>query len=126
MVDIFTGVYATSASSPRSAAATGPGRAATSTWRSSTAPSRPRQTGDELSRSGKAPTRLGNAHPNIVPYQVFEVADGHVIVAVGNDGQYVRFCSVIGAEHLAGPADYATNGGRVRKPRALVPLLAPS
>ena len=46
--------------------------------------------------SGKAPRRMGNAHPNIVPYQVFPVADGHVIVAVGNDGQFARFVAVLG------------------------------
>ncbi|WP_181707688.1 CaiB/BaiF CoA transferase family protein [Chthonobacter rhizosphaerae] len=74
--------------------------------------------------SGRAPTRLGNAHPNIVPYQVFAVADGHVIVAVGNDGQHARFCQVIGAEHLAG-GPYAQNRDRVRLRDELVPLLSP-
>ena len=51
--------------------------------------------------SGKVPERIGNAHPNIVPYQVFPVADGHVIVAVGNDGQFAKFCGVIGEPGLA-------------------------
>ena len=50
--------------------------------------------------SGKVPERIGNAHPNIVPYQVFPVADGHVIVAVGNDGQFAKFCGVIGEPEL--------------------------
>src|SRR5204862_7094544 len=60
-----------------------------------------------------APQRMGNAHQNIVPYQVFEVADGHVILAVGNDGQYARFCRVAGQPWAADPR-YAKNAGRVR------------
>lgn len=75
--------------------------------------------------SGKAPRRLGNAHPNIVPYQVFEVMDGHVIVAVGNDGQYQKFCAVIGAMDLAAEAVYQRNGDRVRLRAELIPKLAP-
>lgn len=64
--------------------------------------------------SGKAPRRLGNAHPNIVPYQVFPVADGHVVVAVGNDGQFRKFCQVLGEPMLADNPDYATNPLRVK------------
>jgi crotonobetainyl-CoA:carnitine CoA-transferase CaiB-like acyl-CoA transferase len=75
--------------------------------------------------AGKPPRRLGNAHPNIVPYQVFRTADGHVIVAVGNDGQYRRFCEAIGAAELAADPAWATNGERVRRRAELVPLLAP-
>jgi crotonobetainyl-CoA:carnitine CoA-transferase CaiB-like acyl-CoA transferase len=63
--------------------------------------------------SGAPPVRLGNGHPNIVPYQVFPAADGHLIIAVGNDGQYARLCEVLDAEELADPA-YRTNEGRVR------------
>jgi crotonobetainyl-CoA:carnitine CoA-transferase CaiB-like acyl-CoA transferase len=64
--------------------------------------------------SGTPPRRMGNAHPNIVPYQVFPVADGHVIVAVGNDGQFARFVAVLGAPELASDARFATNADRVR------------
>ncbi|KZE34757.1 CoA transferase [Chelatococcus daeguensis] len=74
--------------------------------------------------SGKAPRRLGNAHPNIVPYQVFEVADGHVIVAVGNDGQFRRFCNVIGMPALGEQSEYATNKARVENRGALVAILS--
>ncbi len=74
--------------------------------------------------SGVSPRRLGNAHPNIVPYQVFAVADGHVIVAVGNDGQFARFCRVIGAPDLAAEERFRTNPARVANREALVPLLA--
>jgi crotonobetainyl-CoA:carnitine CoA-transferase CaiB-like acyl-CoA transferase len=73
--------------------------------------------------SGKSPRRMGNAHPNIVPYQVFPVADGHVIVAVGNDGQFARFVSVLGKPELAQDERFGTNAGRVGHRTELVPLL---
>lgn len=72
---------------------------------------------------GKVPKRLGNAHPNIVPYQTFETADGHMIVAVGNDRQFAEFCRIIGV--VAG-AKFATNRGRVEHRAELVPLLVPA
>lgn len=74
--------------------------------------------------SGKAPTRMGNAHPNIVPYQVFACADGHLIAAVGNDSQFTRFCAVLGVPELSRDARYATNAARVSNRSELVPLLA--
>jgi crotonobetainyl-CoA:carnitine CoA-transferase CaiB-like acyl-CoA transferase len=73
--------------------------------------------------SGKSPRRMGNAHPNIVPYQVFPVADGHVIVAVGNDGQFARFVSVLGKPELAQDERFGTNASRVGHRTELVPLL---
>ncbi|MCS7101504.1 MAG: CoA transferase [Burkholderiaceae bacterium] len=73
--------------------------------------------------SGRAPGRAGNAHPNIVPYQVFAAADGHVIVAVGNDAQFVRFCEVAGCPQLATDARFAKNADRVRHRDILVPML---
>ena len=73
--------------------------------------------------SGKAPGRLGNAHPNIVPYEVFEVADGHVIIASGNDGQYRKLCEALGQPGLGTDARYATNKDRIRARAELVPLL---
>ncbi|WP_173932060.1 CaiB/BaiF CoA-transferase family protein [Chelativorans sp. Marseille-P2723] len=63
--------------------------------------------------SGTAPVRMGNAHPNISPYEVFEVEDGHFILAVGNDGQFARFCNVTGLEELATDARFSTNAARV-------------
>jgi crotonobetainyl-CoA:carnitine CoA-transferase CaiB-like acyl-CoA transferase len=63
--------------------------------------------------SGKIPARIGNTHPNIVPYQEFPVADGHVIVATGNDNQYIKFCNVLGAPELAQNPDYKNNAGRL-------------
>ncbi|MCW6510562.1 CaiB/BaiF CoA transferase family protein [Lichenifustis flavocetrariae] len=73
--------------------------------------------------SGHAPRRMGNAHPNIVPYQIFPVGDGHVIVAVGNDGQFTRFVNVLGQGALALDPRFATNPLRVANRAALVPLL---
>ena len=72
---------------------------------------------------GINPTRLGNAHPNIVPYQSFVTNDGHLVVAVGNDSQYRRFVEVLGCPELADDPRFATNGDRVRNRDALVPLL---
>lgn len=74
--------------------------------------------------SGKVPERRGNQHPNIVPYQVFEVKDGHAVVAVGNDAQFQRFCGLIGLEALASDPQYATNTSRLANRDVLIPLLS--
>ena len=74
--------------------------------------------------SGQPPVRLGNQHPNVVPYQVFAAADGHVIVAAGNDAQYRRFCTIIGRPELAQDARYRTNLARVEHRGELIPMLA--
>lgn len=73
--------------------------------------------------SGEVPRRMGNAHPNIVPYQAFATADGHIILAVGNDGQFGRFCRLAGVPDLAADPRFATNRGRVEHRTVLVPLL---
>ena len=70
------------------------------------------------------PRRLGNAHPNIVPYQLFPASDGHLIIACGNDRQFVALCRVLGLPDLAQDADFATNPARVANRARLVPLLA--
>jgi formyl-CoA transferase len=75
--------------------------------------------------SGKSPGRAGNAHPNIVPYQVFEAADGHIVVAVGNDSQFVKFCEIAGAPHLAADQRYRRNSDRVRNREQLIGQLEP-
>lgn len=72
---------------------------------------------------GMNPTRLGNAHPNIVPYQSFVAKDGHLIVAVGNDGQFRRYVEVLGCPELADDERFATNRDRVHNREALAPLL---
>ncbi|HEY0925048.1 CaiB/BaiF CoA-transferase family protein [Brevundimonas sp.] len=63
--------------------------------------------------SGKAPTRMGNAHPNLAPYQPFPCSDGMVVIAVGNDGQYRALCLALGVESLGTDARFATNAQRV-------------
>src|SRR5262249_29790876 len=62
---------------------------------------------------GKVPERIGNAHPNIVPYQVFPVTDGYIIIATGNDSQYVKLCGVLGAPELAKDPKYIDNKSRL-------------
>jgi crotonobetainyl-CoA:carnitine CoA-transferase CaiB-like acyl-CoA transferase len=71
------------------------------------------------------PTRLGNAHPNIVPYQVFEVSDGRLILAIANDRQFASFTKAAGAERLSAEARFATNASRVAHREALIDLLNP-
>ena len=73
--------------------------------------------------SGQVPRRLGNEHPNIVPYKVFESADGHVILAVGNDAQFRRWCAFAGAPDLAADPRFITNELRVRHREALYALM---
>ena len=73
--------------------------------------------------SGEVPRRLGTAHPNIVPYQSFAVADGHLMLAVGNDGQFRRLCEALGRPGLADEERFASNAARVRARADLVPLL---
>ncbi|WP_199261034.1 CaiB/BaiF CoA transferase family protein [Paracoccus binzhouensis] len=73
---------------------------------------------------GAVPHRLGNAHPNIVPYQLFPASDGHLIVACGNDRQFAALCRVLERVDLALDPDYATNPARVANRARLVPLLA--
>jgi formyl-CoA transferase len=74
--------------------------------------------------SGTVPQRRGNGHPNIVPYDVFAARDGHVIVAVGNDAQFARFCDFLGLPGLAADADFATNSARVVNRDRLLPVLS--
>ena len=74
--------------------------------------------------SGKSPRRLGNAHPNIAPYQVFPVSDGHLIIAVGNDRQFVAFCTLLGMDELASDPRYLTNADRVKHRDSLATVLS--
>jgi crotonobetainyl-CoA:carnitine CoA-transferase CaiB-like acyl-CoA transferase len=74
--------------------------------------------------AGDVPGRLGNAHPNIVPYQAFDTADGAIAVAVGSERQWPRFCRALGLPALADDPAYATNGDRVANRAGLIPTLA--
>ncbi len=76
--------------------------------------------------SGDVPQRRGNGHPNIVPYDVYETSDGHVILAVGNDSQFGRFCDFIGRTDLADDTRFATNPARLENRDALNAILRPA
>lgn len=76
--------------------------------------------------SGDVPQRRGNGHPNIVPYEVYQTADGHVILAVGNDSQFRRFCDFIGHPDLADDPRFATNPARLEHRDALNAILRPA
>ena len=73
--------------------------------------------------SGNVPKRMGNAHPTVVPYQVFPVSDGHVIIACGNDSQFARLIALLGAPEMADDARYKTNAGRVVNRGTLIPRM---
>lgn len=74
--------------------------------------------------SGKAPARQGNAHPNIVPYDAFAASDGHLLVAVGNDAQFQRFCDCLDAPQIGADPRYATNLSRIEHRASLTESLA--
>lgn len=73
--------------------------------------------------SGKVPGRLGNAHPNIAPYESFPTSDGYIILTIGNDGQFSRFCETAGRPELSLDRRFVTNGARVENRAILIPLL---
>jgi len=73
--------------------------------------------------TGKAPSRMGNAHPNLVPYQVFEASDGHLIIATGNDGQYRKLCVLLGLADLADDPRFLSNADRIANRAVLTDLL---
>jgi len=74
--------------------------------------------------SGELPKRIGNTHPNLVPYQVFPVADGRIIIATGNDGQFVKLCGILGAPEMAQNPEYKDNKGRLAHRSELVGTLS--
>jgi len=126
VADLFTGMYATVAilAALRHRDATGQGQAIDMALLD-TQVAMLANLGANYLVTGQAPRRAGNAHQNIVPYQVFEVADGHLILAVGNDGQFERFCNVAGEPALARDPRFTVNANRVRNRATLVPLLEP-
>ncbi len=75
--------------------------------------------------TGQRPTRYGNAHAQIVPYQVFATSDGHLVLAVGNDGQWRQFCQVAGQANWANDPKFATNPARVEHRAELIALMQP-
>ncbi|HMM85522.1 CaiB/BaiF CoA-transferase family protein, partial [Azohydromonas sp.] len=124
VADLMTGLYATTAvlAALHEARVTGRGRHVDAALLDVQVAMLANQASGYLC-SGRVPQRQGNAHPSIVPYQVFESADGHLVLAVGNDGQFARFCAVAGRAELATDPRYATNTERVRHRDALVAVV---
>jgi crotonobetainyl-CoA:carnitine CoA-transferase CaiB-like acyl-CoA transferase len=75
--------------------------------------------------TGESPTRLGNQHPNIVPYQVFPTEDGHIVLSIGNDPTFKRFCEAFALTHLLEDERFATNAARVRNRQLVTDTLTP-
>lgn len=125
VTDLMTGVYATTAilAALLERASTGFGRTIDAALFDVQVAMLANQASNQLVGQTR-PTRMGNAHPNIVPYQVLPTADGHVVLAVGNDGQFARFCEVAGHPDVAHDERFATNPMRVQHRTALVPMLA--
>jgi crotonobetainyl-CoA:carnitine CoA-transferase CaiB-like acyl-CoA transferase len=112
--DIFTGVYAAVAilAAVHQRGQTGTGQQIDMALMDVTTAIMANQAMNYLS-TGKAPGLMGNAHPNLAPYAVFDCADGWIILATGNDGQYRRLCDLLGLAVLAEHPDYATNAARL-------------
>lgn len=127
VADLFTGMYATVAilAALRHAEATGLGQHLDLSLMDCQIAMLANQGANYLT-SGVAPQRLGNAHPNIAPYQVFATSDGHVVLAVGNDSQFRTFCDVAGLDSVKLDARFATNALRVANRAALIAILAPA
>lgn len=121
VADIFTGVYATTAilAAVHQRARTGEGQHIDMALFDVATSVMANQAMNYLA-SGKAPNRMGNAHPNIVPYSVFDCADGWIIIATGNDAQYRRLCSVLGLDALAEAPEYHGNADRIANRESLV------
>jgi len=125
ITDLFTGVYAATAilAALRERDATGQGQHIDMALLDVQVAMLANQAANYLV-GGLVPGRMGNAHPNIVPYQAFATADGHMIVAVGNDEQFRRFCVSIGRPDLGEDPAYAHNADRVARRDTLVPAIA--
>jgi crotonobetainyl-CoA:carnitine CoA-transferase CaiB-like acyl-CoA transferase len=124
VADIFTGLYATVGilAALRHRDATGEGQYIDLALLDVQAAILANQAMNYLT-TGTAPGRLGNAHPNIVPYEAFPSADGYLILAVGNDSQFKSFCAVAGLDDLPADERYASNRKRVANRETLVPLI---
>ena len=122
--DIFTGVYAATAilAAVHQRATTGTGQHIDMALLDVTVSIMANQAMNYLA-TGSAPRRIGNAHQNLVPYAVFDCADGWIILATGNDAQYRRLCAILGVAELAKAPDYVTNADRIANRAALTDLL---
>jgi len=114
ITDIFTGIYATTAilAAVHQRNETGRGQHIDMSLLDCAVAIMGNQAMNYLT-TGVAPTRMGNAHPNLTPYEVFETSDGHIIIATGNDGQFQRLCRLLGLDDMATAAEYLKNADRV-------------
>lgn len=114
ITDIFTGIYATTAilAAVHQRHATGRGQHIDMALMDCAVSIMGNQAMNYMT-TGVAPGRMGNAHPNLTPYEVFECSDGHLIIATGNDGQYQRLCRLLGLDDMAEAARFAKNADRV-------------
>jgi crotonobetainyl-CoA:carnitine CoA-transferase CaiB-like acyl-CoA transferase len=114
ITDIFTGIYATTAilAAVHQRQATGRGQHIDMSLLDVAVAVTGNQAMNYLT-TGVPPVRMGNAHPNLTPYQVFDCADGHIIIATGNDAQYHRLCHLLGLDDMLEDADYLTNSKRI-------------
>ena len=125
VADLFTGVYATTAilAALIERGRTGRGRHIDAALLDVQVAMLANQASNYLV-GGLVPKRMGNAHMNVVPYQVFATQDGHIVLAVGNDGQFARFCELAGHAALARDERYLSNAGRITNRDTLIPVLA--
>ncbi|MGB7412457.1 MAG: CaiB/BaiF CoA-transferase family protein [Sphingopyxis granuli] len=123
--DIFTGMYATVAilAALRRRDVTGAGAHVDMALLDAQVAVLANQAANYLA-SGVAPKRMGNGHANVVPYQAFATADGQLVVAVGNDGQYRKLCAILGEPQWGDDPRFATNAARLANRAELIPLLA--
>jgi crotonobetainyl-CoA:carnitine CoA-transferase CaiB-like acyl-CoA transferase len=125
VADLFTGVYAATAilAALLERARTGRGRWIDAALLDAQVAMLANQASNYFA-SGRAPGRIGNAHVNIVPYQVFATRDGHIVLAIGNDGQFARFCEIAGRPQVGSDPRYAGNAARVALRDEVVALVA--
>ena len=124
ITDIFTGVYATTAilAAVHQRAQAGRGQHIDMSLLDVAVAVTANQAMNYLT-SGVAPGMMGNAHMNLTPYQVFDCADGHIIIATGNDGQYQRLCHILGLDEMAKAPDFLRNSNRIANRETLTGLL---
>jgi crotonobetainyl-CoA:carnitine CoA-transferase CaiB-like acyl-CoA transferase len=126
VADLFTGLYATTAilAALREAERTGRGCHIDAALLDVQVAMLANQASNFLV-GGITPKRMGNAHANVVPYQVLPTQDGHIVLAVGNDGQFARFCQLAGHAEVANDPRFASNSARIEHRELLIPLISP-
>lgn len=125
ITDIFTGIYATTAilAAVHQRSETGKGQHIDMALLDCAVAIMGNQAMNYLT-TGVAPKRMGNAHPNLTPYEVFETSDGHIIIATGNDGQFQRLCLLLGLDDMTTSSDYTKNVDRVANRPEMISRLA--